>query len=278
MNENKALKFYLREAYNYPLLTPEEEHDLFEQYNNSNCVNKSEIRDKIFNSNLRLVVSIARKHLNRGLGMMDLIQEGHAGLIRAIEKYEVDKNTRFSTYATYWIRQGMTRAITDTARSIRLPLHVQTTLNKIYQIQNDLLLELDREPSEAEIAREMKMSVEKLNEYLRYNKSITKSLDDKVDEERSLGDVICDESVDDPLNAIVEEDKFQTLKDAIDQLPTREKDIVIKHFGLFNTPKHSLEEIGKIYNLTRERIRQLEMLSLKKLRSAIPQLNPQFYV
>ena len=278
MNENKALKFYLREAYNYPLLTPEEEHDLFEQYNNSNCVNKSEIRDKIFNSNLRLVVSIARKHLNRGLEMMDLIQEGHAGLIRAIEKYEVDKNTRFSTYATYWIRQGMTRAITDTARSIRLPLHVQTTLNKIYQIQNDLLLELDHEPSDAEIAREMKMSVEKLNEYLRYNKSITKSLDDKVDEERSLGDVICDESVDDPLNAIVEEDKFQTLKDAIDQLPTREKDIVIKHFGLFNTPKHSLEEIGKIYNLTRERIRQLEMLSLKKLRSSIPQLNPQFSV
>lgn len=278
MNENKALKFYLREAYNYPLLTPEEEHDLFEQYNNPNCENKSVIRDKIFNSNLRLVVSIARKHLNRGLEMMDLIQEGHAGLIRAIEKYEFDKNTRFSTYATYWIRQGMTRAITNTARSIRLPLHVQTTLNKIYQIQNDLLLKLDREPSEAEIAREMDMSVEKLNEYLRYNKSITKSLDDKVDDERSLGDVISDDSVDDPLNAMVEEDKFQTLKDAIDQLPTREKDIVIKHFGLFNTPKHSLEEIGKIYNLTRERIRQLETLSLKKLRSAILQLNPQFSI
>ena len=278
MEEKNALKFYLKEAYSYKLLTEDEELDLFTKYQSVTGEYKDFIRDQIFKANLRLVVSIARKYQNRGLDLMDLIQEGHTGLLRAIEKYSFGKDTKFSTYATYWIRQAITRAILNNGRNIRLPLHVQTTLNKIHQVKEHLLLELDREPTDSEVALAMDMSEDKLNSYLRYGQTMSKSLDDKIDEERTLGDVIADQTSQSALDEMVEEDRFTTLKNAINQLPHRERDIVIKHYGLYNTPKHSLEEIGKLYNLTRERIRQLEASTLKKLQQLILQQEPQFAV
>ena len=275
---NNALNFYLKEAYSYKLLTEDEELDLFTKYRDSKCEFKDVIRNKIFNSNLRLVVSIARKYQNRGLDLMDLIQEGHSGLLKAIDKYSCDKDTKFSTYATYWIRQAITRAILNNGRNIRLPLHVQTTLNKIHQVKDELLLEFDREPTDSEVALAMDMSEDKLNSYLRYSQIMSKSLDDKIDDERTLGDVVADQDSKTALEEMVEEDRFVTLKNAIDQLPYRERDIVIKHYGLFNSPKYSLEEIGKLYDLTRERIRQIETASLKKLQQSILQFDPQFAV
>ena len=279
MNQNTNIfNYYCREALKYPLLSVEEEKHLFNEYGRASLKEKDKLRDKIFNCNLRLVLSIARKYQNSGLDLMDLIQEGNIGLLKAIDKYTVDKDTKFSTYATYWIRQSITRAIVNSGRSIRLPAHVQTTLNKINQKEHELTQKLNREPDEFELAMAMDMSVCKLNEYLSYSLTDTKSLDDKIDDERVLGDIVSDNDSINPLDAMVEGDRNQILVDALEQLSTRERDIIIKHFGLFDTPRYSLEEIGKFHNLTRERIRQIQTKSLKTLRKTILQLDPSFVI
>ena len=271
MRQNiNALNSYLEEIGNYPLLNLEEERYLFAKYSRFSGEDKEKVRDIIFNSNLRLVLSIARKYQNCGLDLLDLIQEGNLGLIKAIEKYSCEKDTKFSTYATYWIRQAITRAISNTGRNIRLPLHVQTTINKILQKERELILKLEREPSDDELARALEMSVSQLNEYRSYAFN-TKSLDDVVGDDLVLMDTVRDYESEDVLFTLELEEQALMLHNALKELSSRERDILVKHFGLFNSRRYSLEEIGDIHSLTRERIRQIERASLSKMKRILEQ-------
>ncbi|KKQ42529.1 MAG: RNA polymerase sigma factor [Microgenomates group bacterium GW2011_GWC1_37_8] len=254
---------YLREIGKVPLLNAEEEVELAKRYEKQDKIAK----DKLTQSNLRLVVSIAKKYIGRGLSLLDLIQEGNQGLIRAVEKYDWRKGYKFSTYATWWIRQAITRAIADQARTIRIPVHMVETINKLYRISRRLMQELGREPTPEEIAEEAEIEPERVREIFKIAQEVT-SLEAPVgeDQESFLGDFIPDESQLSPVDAASK----QLLKDHLDEvlatLSDREARVLKLRFGLEGNKQMTLEEVGKVFGVTRERIRQIEAKALRKLK------------
>jgi RNA polymerase primary sigma factor len=258
-----SVRLYLREIGRVPLLSGEEEVELAKRIMNGDKAAK----DKMVEANLRLVVSIAKKYIGRGLDLLDLIQEGSAGLLRAVEKFDYTKGFKFSTYATWWIRQAITRAIADQARTIRIPVHMVETINKLIRTQRRLVQELGREPLPEEIAAEMEMDVEKVNHIIKIKQDIV-SLEAPVGEEAdsTLGDFIEDEDSVSPEDAAT----YQLLKEQVNSvlalLTPREQKILRMRFGLEDGRSHTLEEVGQEFGVTRERIRQIEAKALAKLR------------
>lgn len=254
---------YLKEIGNYPLLTIEEEVSLSKRIENGD----EEAKNILAESNLRLVVSIAKKYVGRGLSFLDLIQEGNLGLIKAVEKFDYTKGFKFSTYATWWIRQAITRSIADQSRTIRIPVHMSEIINRTYRASRSLLQTLGREPTEQELAEEVNLPIEKVREVLKIS-SDPVSLDTPIGEEDDshLGDFIKDEAVMGPEEAA----SYSILKDQIakllDTLTEREQRVLILRFGLSDGRTRTLEEVGKEFNVTRERIRQIEAKALRKLR------------
>lgn len=258
-----SVRLYLREIGRVPLLKAEEEIALAKRIEQGDKAAK----DAMVEANLRLVVSIAKKYIGRGLDLLDLIQEGSSGLLRAVEKFDYTKGFKFSTYATWWIRQAITRAIADQARTIRIPVHMVETINKLIRTQRRLVQDLNREPTPEEIAAEMEIDVEKVNHILKIKQDIV-SLEQPVGEEAdsALGDFIVDEESRTP----EEEASYQLLKEhvsrVLDLLTPREQKILRMRFGLIDGRSHTLEEVGLEFGVTRERIRQIEAKALAKLR------------
>ncbi len=259
-----SVRLYLREIGKIPLLKPDEELAL------AHRVVKGEKRakDMMAEANMRLVVSIAKRYVGRGLDLLDLIQEGNTGLLRAVEKFDPDKGFKFSTYATWWIRQAITRAIADQARTIRIPVHMVETINKLLRTQRRLTQELNREPSNEEIAAAMEIDVDKVEHIMKIKQDIS-SLDASVrdDEEDSvLGDFIVDEDTVTPEESATTQLLKEHVKDMLSALTEREQKILKLRFGLEDGKSHTLEEVGQEFNVTRERIRQIEAKALAKLR------------
>jgi RNA polymerase primary sigma factor len=254
---------YLKEIGNYPLLSMTEEVELAKKIIEGDDMAKQLLAE----SNLRLVVSIAKRYVGRGLSFLDLIQEGNLGLIKAVEKFDYTKGYKFSTYATWWIRQAITRSIADQSRTIRIPVHMSEVINKTYRVSRNLLQDLGREPSEQELADAMNLPLEKVREILKVSADPI-SLDTPIGEEDDshLGDFIRDESVMGPEEAA----SYSILKDQItrllETLTDREQRVLVLRFGLKDGRSRTLEEVGKEFNVTRERIRQIEAKALRKLR------------
>ena len=257
------VRMYFKEIGKVPLLSAEEERDLAIRIEQGD----EEAKKKLCESNLRLVVSIARRYLNRGLSFLDLIQEGNLGLIKAVEKFDYTKGYKFSTYATWWIRQAITRSIADQARTIRIPVHMVETINKLIRISRQLLQEYGREPTSEEIAREMGITVEKVREIKKISQDPV-SLETPIGEEEDshLGDFIPDEDIPSPVDAAAYSMLQKQLREVLDTLSDREKKVLILRFGLDDGRPRTLEEVGKEFNVTRERIRQIEAKALRKLR------------
>ncbi len=257
------VRMYFKEIGKVPLLSAEEERELAIRIEQGD----EEAKKKLCESNLRLVVSIARRYLNRGLSFLDLIQEGNLGLIKAVEKFDYTKGYKFSTYATWWIRQAITRSIADQARTIRIPVHMVETINKLIRISRQLLQEYGREPTSEEIAREMGISVEKVREIKKISQDPV-SLETPIGEEEDshLGDFIPDEDIPSPVDAAAYSMLQKQLREVLDTLSEREKKVLILRFGLDDGRPRTLEEVGKEFNVTRERIRQIEAKALRKLR------------
>ncbi len=257
------VKLYLKEIGTYPLLTISEEIELAKKIEEGDAHAKQVLAE----SNLRLVVSIAKRYVGRGLSFLDLIQEGNLGLIKAVDKFDYNKGYKFSTYATWWIRQAITRSIADQSRTIRIPVHMSEVINKTYRVSRNLLQELGREPSEQEIADAMKLPIEKVREILKVSADPI-SLDTPIGEEDDshLGDFIKDDSIMGPEEAA----SYAVLQDQIakllETLTDREQRVLILRFGLQDGRTRTLEEVGKEFNVTRERIRQIEAKALRKLR------------
>ena len=257
------VKVYLKEIGRVPLLTPDEEVDLAVRISNGDEAAKKRLSE----ANLRLVVSIAKRYLGRGMQFLDLIQEGNLGLIKAVEKFDYTKGFKFSTYATWWIRQAITRAIADQARTIRIPVHMVETINKVKKVSSQLLHANGREPSAEEIAEELEMPVEKVREIMRVAQEPV-SLETPIGEEEDshLGDFIPDDDAPAPADAASHTLLKETLGSVLDSLTPREEKVLRLRFGLEDGRSRTLEEVGKEFNVTRERIRQIEAKALRKLR------------
>ena len=259
-----SVRLYLREIGKIPLLTAEEELKLAHEV----VAGEKRAKDKMAEANMRLVVSIAKRYVGRGLDLLDLIQEGNTGLLRAVEKFDPDKGFKFSTYATWWIRQAITRAIADQARTIRIPVHMVETINKLLRTQRRLTQELNREPTNEEIAKEMDIEVDKVEHIMKIKQDIH-SLDQSVrdDEEDSvLGDFVEDEDTISPEESAANQLLKEQVKDLLGSLSEREQKIIRLRFGLEDGKSHTLEEVGQEFSVTRERIRQIEAKALAKLR------------
>ena len=257
------VRMYLKEIGKVPLLTAEEEIDLAQKME----AGDEEAKKRLAEANLRLVVSIAKRYVGRGMLFLDLIQEGNLGLIKAVEKFDYRKGYKFSTYATWWIRQAITRAIADQARTIRIPVHMVETINKLIRISRQLLQELGREPTPEEIAEEMNMSVDRVREILKISQEPV-SLETPIGEEEDshLGDFIQDDNVPVPADAAAFTMLKEQLEEVLDTLTEREQKVLRLRFGLDDGRARTLEEVGKEFNVTRERIRQIEAKALRKLR------------
>ncbi len=260
---NDPVRMYLKEIGKIPLLTPDEEIELAKKMEDGS----EEAKRRLAEANLRLVVSIAKKYVGRGMLFLDLIQEGNLGLIKAVEKFNYRKGFKFSTYATWWIRQAITRAIADQARTIRIPVHMVETINKLIRISRQLVQELGREPMPEEIAQEMDISVERVREILKIAQEPV-SLETPIGEEDDshLGDFIEDQDVQAPADAAAFELLRDQLEDVLDTLTPREQKVLRLRFGLDDGRTRTLEEVGQVFGVTRERIRQIEAKALRKLR------------
>ena len=263
ININDPVRMYLKEIGRISLLSSEEELRLSMAIANGD----EEAKNILAESNLRLVVSIAKRYVGRGLLFLDLIQEGNIGLMKAVDKFDYDKGYKFSTYATWWIRQAITRALADQARTIRVPVHMVETINKMARIQRQMTLELNREPSEEEIAKKMGVSVEKVREVIKISQEPV-SLETPIGEEEDshLGDFLKDESSMSPEEYATNEILKEEIKSVLMTLQEREQEVLELRFGLIDGTCHTLEEVGKRFNVTRERIRQIEAKALRKLR------------
>ncbi|MBQ8076078.1 MAG: RNA polymerase sigma factor RpoD [Oscillospiraceae bacterium] len=257
------VRMYLKEIGKVPLLTPDEEVDLATRMADGDEVAKQRMTE----ANLRLVVSIAKRYVGRGMLFLDLIQEGNLGLIKAVEKFDYTKGYKFSTYATWWIRQAITRAIADQARTIRIPVHMVETINKTIRVSRQLLQELGHDPSAEEIAAEMDMPVDKVRDILKIAQEPV-SLETPIGEEEDshLGDFIPDEDASEPAEAASFSLLREQLEEVLDTLAPREKKVLELRFGIVDGRTRTLEEVGKEFNVTRERIRQIEAKALRKLR------------
>jgi RNA polymerase primary sigma factor len=259
-----SLRLYLREIGKVPLLTADQEVYLAKRIERGEMAAKTQMIE----ANLRLVVSIAKSYLGRGLSFLDLIQEGSLGLIRAVEKFDYRKGYKFSTYATWWIRQAVTRAIADKARTIRIPVHMVEKLNKVVHIERQLVQRLGREPSPEEIGIELEMTPEEVREILRMSQ-LPVSLEKPIgeEEESELGDFVEDESAESPFDTATLSLRREDIEHALSALPERERQVIELRFGLSGAQPCTLEEVGRAFGVTRERIRQIENNTLKKLES-----------
>ena len=263
MSVNDNVRMYLKEIGKISLLTLEEEQELSKRV----AEGDEHAKNILAESNLRLVVSIAKRYVGRGLLFLDLIQEGNIGLMKAVEKFDYDKGYKFSTYATWWIRQAITRALADQARTIRVPVHMVETINKMARIERQMTLELNREPTDAELSKKMGLSVEKIAEIRKISQDPV-SLETPIGEEDDshLGDFLADERTMSPEEFATYEILKDELREVLDTLTVREKEVLELRFGLFDGSSHTLEEVGKQFKVTRERIRQIEAKALRKLR------------
>ncbi|MBC5683252.1 MULTISPECIES: RNA polymerase sigma factor RpoD [Ruminococcus] len=257
------VRMYLKEIGKVPLLSAEREIELAQRMEEGDEEAKKELAE----ANLRLVVSIAKRYVGRGMLFLDLIQEGNLGLIKAVEKFDYHKGYKFSTYATWWIRQAITRAIADQARTIRIPVHMVETINKLIRVSRQLLQELGREPTPEEIAKELDMPVERVREILKISQEPV-SLETPIGEEEDshLGDFIQDDNVPVPAEAAAQTLLKEQLDEVLDTLTEREQKVLRLRFGMNDGRARTLEEVGKEFDVTRERIRQIEAKALRKLR------------
>jgi RNA polymerase primary sigma factor len=259
-----SLRLYLRSIGRVDLLTAEQEVMLAKRIERGDMTAKQQMIE----ANLRLVVSIAKNYLGRGLTFLDLIQEGSLGLIRAVEKFDYRRGYKFSTYATWWIRQAVTRAIADKARTIRIPVHMVEKLNKVVHVERQLVQDLGREPSPEEIAKELEWTAREVKDILRMSQ-LPVSLEKPIgeDEDSSLGDFVEDETAESPFELASENLRRQNVRKALEALPEREREVMEMRFGLNGHQARTLEEVGRAFGVTRERIRQIENNTLKKLES-----------
>ena len=258
-----SLRLYLRSIGRVELLTAEQEVELAKRIERGDMAAKQHMVE----ANLRLVVSIAKGYLGRGLSFLDLIQEGSLGLIRAVEKFDYRRGYKFSTYATWWIRQAVTRAIADKARTIRIPVHMVEKLNKVVHVERQLVQRMGREPEPAEIAEELKITVREVRDILRVAQmpiSLEKPVGDE--EESELGDFVADDRSEEPFDTATERLQREDIQKALDALPERERQVIELRYGLRGHEPLTLEEVGRAFGVTRERIRQIENNTLKKLK------------
>ena len=263
ININDPVRMYLKEIGKISLLSLDEETELSERIANGD----EEAKNRLAESNLRLVVSIAKRYVGRGMLFLDLIQEGNIGLMKAVEKFDANKGYKFSTYATWWIRQAITRAIADQARTIRVPVHMVETINKLSRFQRQLTLELNREPTDEELAEKMGMSPEKVREVIKIAQDPV-SLETPIGEEEDshLGDFVPDENNMSPEDFTIHEMLKEEISDVLLTLTEREEQVLRLRFGLDDGSSKTLEEVGQMFGVTRERIRQIEAKALRKLR------------
>ena len=267
INDNAAMddpvKVYLKEIGRVPLLTPEEEIELAIRI----ADNDEKAKKRLAEANLRLVVSIAKRYVGRGMQFLDLIQEGNLGLIKAVDKFDYTKGFKFSTYATWWIRQAITRSIADQARTIRIPVHMVETINRIVRVNRQLQQKLGREPRPEEIAKELGISVSKVQEIIKIAQEPV-SLESPIGEEEDshLGDFLEDDKTPPPSQIVAESMMKQTLSDVLHMLTPREEQVIRMRYGLDDGQQRTLEEVGKAFNVTRERIRQIEVKALRKIK------------
>lgn len=267
VSSDDPVRLYLKEIGKYPLLTTEEEIALAKQIAEGTPEEQAAAKKKLSEANLRLVVSIAKRYVGRGMQFLDLIQEGNLGLIKAAEKFDYTKGYKFSTYATWWVRQAITRAIADQARTIRIPVHMVETINKLIRVNRQLAQELGRDPTPAEIAKEMGISESKVREIIKIAQE-TVSLETPIGEEEDshLVDFIEDENAPAPAEVASNAMMREQLQEVLHTLTPREEKVIRLRFGLEDGQAHTLEEVGKEFNVTRERIRQIEAKALRKIR------------
>ena len=267
VSSDDPVRLYLKEIGKYPLLTTEEEIALAKQIAEGTPEEQAAAKKKLSEANLRLVVSIAKRYVGRGMQFLDLIQEGNLGLIKAAEKFDYTKGYKFSTYATWWVRQAITRAIADQARTIRIPVHMVETINKLIRVNRQLAQELGRDPTPAEIAKEMGISESKVREIIKIAQEPV-LLETPIGEEEDshLGDFIEDENAPAPAEVASNAMMREQLQEVLHTLTPREEKVIRLRFGLEDGQAHTLEEVGKEFNVTRERIRQIEAKALRKIR------------